>query len=52
MHEYSTQLTYIIKNKYVLRGWFIYVNSSFMQTLYQNPNELIENIRVLNFDMH
>lgn len=52
MHEYSTQLTYIIKNKYVLRGWFIYVNSPFMQTLYQNPNELIENIRVLNFDMH
>lgn len=50
MREYSAQLTYVLKNKYVFRGWFTHTDDLFMQTLYQQPDELRETFKVMNFD--
>ena len=49
-HEYSASLTYVMKNKYVFRGWFSYTDDHFMQTLYQRSDELTETFRWVNFD--
>lgn len=49
-HEYSASLTYVLKNKYVFRGWFSYTDDLFMQTLYQRSDELTETFRWVNFD--
>ena len=49
-HEYSASLTYVLKNKYVFRGWFSYTDDHFMQTLYQRSDELTETFRWVNFD--
>lgn len=50
MREYSAQFTYVLKNKYVFRGWFTHTDDLFMQTLYQQPDELRETFKVMNFD--
>lgn len=49
-HEYQASLTYVLKNKYVVTGWFSYTDDHFMQTLYQRPDELTETFRWVNFD--
>lgn len=49
-HEYAASLTYVLHNKYVVRGWFSYVDDQFMQTLYQRGDELTETFRWVNFD--
>lgn len=49
-HEYSASLTYVMKNKYIFRGWFSYTDDHFMQTLYQRSDELTETFRWVNFD--
>ena len=49
-HEYQASLTYVLKNKYVVTGWFSYTDDNFMQTLYQRPDELTETFRWVNFD--
>ena len=49
-HEYSASLTYVMKNKYVVTGWFSYTGDHFMQTLYQRGDELTETFRWVNFD--
>ena len=49
-HEYQANLTYVLKNKYVFRGWFSYTDDHFMQTLYQRSDELTETFRWVNFD--
>lgn len=49
-HEYQASLTYVLKNKYVVTGWFSYTDDNFMQTLYQRGDELTETFRWVNFD--
>ena len=49
-HEYQASLTYVLKNKYVVTGWFSYTDDHFMQTLYQRPDELTETFRWVNLD--
>ena len=49
-HEYQASLTYVLKNKYVVTGWFSYTDGHFMQTLYQRKDELTETFRWVNFD--
>ncbi len=49
-HEYQASLTYVLKNKYVVTGWFSYTDDHFMQTLYQRGDELTETFRWVNFD--
>lgn len=49
-HEYQASLTYVLKNKYVVTGWFSYTDDHFMQTLYQRKDELTETFRWVNFD--
>ena len=49
-HEYQASLTYVLKNKYVVTGWFSYTGDHFMQTLYQRGDELTETFRWVNFD--
>lgn len=49
-HEYQASLTYVLKNKYVVTGWFSYTDDNFMQTLYQRSDELTETFRWVNFD--
>ena len=49
-HEYQASLTYVLKNKYVVTGWFSYTDDHFMQTLYQRGDELTETFRWVNLD--
>lgn len=49
-HEYQASLTYVLKNKYVVTGWFSYTDDNFMQTLYQRSDKLTETFRWVNFD--
>lgn len=49
-HEYQASLTYVLKNKYVVTGWFSYTDDNFMQTLYQRGDELTETFRWVNLD--
>ena len=49
-HEYQASLTYVLRNKYVVTGWFSYTDDHFMQTLYQRKDELTETFRWVNFD--
>ena len=49
-HEYQASLTYVLKNKYVVTGWFSYTDDHFIQTLYQRGDELTETFRWVNFD--
>ncbi len=49
-HEYQASLTYVLKNKYVVTGWFSYTDDNFIQTLYQRGDELTETFRWVNFD--
>ncbi len=51
-HEYQASLTYVLKNKYVVTGWFSYTDDHFMQTLYQRGDELTETFRWVNLDFH
>lgn len=49
-HEYQASLTYVLKNKYVVTGWFSYTDDHFMQTLYQRGDELTETFCWVNLD--
>lgn len=49
-HEYVASLTYVLHNKYMVRGWFSYIDDQFMQTLYQRGDKLAETFRWVNFD--
>lgn len=48
--DYSSSLTYILKNKYMFTAFFNHTQDYFVQTLYQMPNQLTEVYKVLNFD--
>lgn len=50
--EYQTSLSYILNGKYVLTAFYSYDNDYFVQTLYQQPDKLVEVYKHLNFDYH
>ena len=48
--DYDTELTYILRNKYMFTLYYDYNKDYFMQTLYQQPDRLTETYRYFNFD--
>lgn len=48
--DYDTELSYILKNKYMFTLYYEYNKDYFMQTLYQMPDKLIEAYKYFNFD--
>lgn len=50
LQDYSFQLNYILKNKYIFTLYANYIDNNFNQLPYQSPERFVLILKTLNFD--